>query len=63
MALLNKRRAIEMGYSGDKRKRRRQHRLAAKQLLTSGGIFNNFSARGSTFHCVAMWHLEQARAL
>jgi len=63
MALLNKQRAAQMGFSTDKRKRRRQHRAAARRLLTGGGFFNGFSARGSTFHMVAVWHLEQARAL
>ncbi len=63
MALLNKQRSAQMGFSTDIRKRRRQHRKAARQLLTGGGIFNGLSARGSTFHAVAMWHLEQARAL
>lgn len=43
-----------MGYSSDKRKRRRQHRVAAKRLRKQGG---------STFHTVARWHLAQARAV
>lgn len=63
MALLNRQRAAQMGFSSDKRKRRRQHRRAAKRLLTGGGTFNGFSARGSSFHEVAMWHMAQARAL
>lgn len=50
-------------YSTDKRKRRNQHRTAAKSLLGSGGFFNGFSARGSTMHSVAGWHLAQARYL
>lgn len=45
----------------DKRKLRRGHRKSAKNLLKNGGFFNNFSARGSTFWCVAMWHLKKAR--
>lgn len=45
----------------DKRKVRRMHRQAADNLLSSGGFFNSFSARGSTFHFVAMWHLNRAR--
>lgn len=45
----------------DKRKKRRLHRNAAKSLLSNGGLFNNFSAPGSTFYAVAMWHLKQAR--
>lgn len=42
-------------------KKRRGHRQAAKSLLNGGGFFNGHSARGSTFHCVAVWHLKQAR--
>lgn len=45
----------------DKRKKRRSHRKAAKKLLNSGGFFNNFSAIGSTFWCVAQWHIKQSR--
>lgn len=45
----------------DKRKKRRMHRNAAKNLLSNGGLFNGFSAPGSTFWCVAQWHLKQAR--
>lgn len=63
MALLNKQRAAQMGFSSDKRKRRRQHRNAAKNLLGSGGIFNGFSAPGSGFWEIAQWHKGQARAL
>lgn len=63
MALLNTKRAVQLGFSADKRKRRRQHRTAAKQLLTNGGFFNRFSAPGSTFWQVAQWHKAQARAL
>lgn len=63
MALLNKTRAAQMGFSADKRKRRRQHRKAAKNLLINGGFFNGFSAPGSTFWQVAQWHKAQARAL
>lgn len=63
MALLNKQRAEQMGFSSDKRKRRRQHRNAAKNLLANGGVFNGLSAPGSTFWQVAQWHKSQARAL
>lgn len=45
----------------DKRKVRRGHRRSADNLLNGGGLFNSFSARGSTFHYVAMWHLKRAR--
>lgn len=44
-----------MGYSDDRRKRRNQHRTAAKQLLHNAG--------GGTFRSVAHWHLMQARWL
>jgi hypothetical protein len=63
MRILKAAQAEQMGFSLDKRKRRRQHRLAAKNLLTNGGVFNGASARGSTFHGVALWHLDQARYL
>lgn len=63
MALLNKTRAAQMGFSADKRKRRRQHRQAAKNLLTNGGFFNGLSGPDSTFWQVAQWHKAQARAL
>lgn len=52
-----------LGFSADKRKRRKQHRQAAKKLLRSGGFFNCYSARGSTFGDVAAWHISQSRAL
>lgn len=45
----------------DKRKKRRAHRKAAKNLLKNGGLFNGFSAPGSTFFCIAQWHLKQSR--
>lgn len=63
MSILNKHKALEMGYSSDKRKRRNQHRTAARKLLNSGGFFNGFSTRGSTFHSIAAWHLANARAI
>jgi len=55
--------AVGMGFSRDKRKRRNQHRTAARNLLRNGGFFNCYSARGSTFGDVAAWHIDQARAL
>lgn len=55
--------AQRMGFSTDMRKRKRQHRRKARHLLTNGGLFNGFSAPGSNMHAVAMWHLEQARAI
>lgn len=45
----------------DPRKKRRGHRKSAKNLLSNGGIFNGYSARGSSFWCVAQWHLKKAR--
>ncbi|HET6890515.1 MAG TPA: hypothetical protein VFH31_05385 [Pyrinomonadaceae bacterium] len=63
MSPLNKTRAKELGFSGDKRKRRNQHRKAANKLLRGGGIFNGFSAPGSSFWQMAQWHKAQARAL
>lgn len=63
MRLLAQKQAASFGYSADPRKQRRQHRQAANDLLRNGGAFNGFSARGSTFHSVATWHLEQAKLL
>lgn len=63
MKALTTEKAIRMGYSKDKRKRRRQHRQNAKHLLNEGGFFNGYSARGSTFGEAARWHLAQARAI
>lgn len=51
------------GFSIDKRKRRKQHRRTAKDLLTKGGIFDNHPACRNTFHSIAMWHLSNARYL
>lgn len=61
MRVMSPTEAITQGFSSDKRRRRRQHRLAARDLLRGGGFFNGFSARGSTMHSVALWHLFQAR--
>lgn len=44
--------ALAMGYSPDKRKRRRQHRKNARHLSEFGG---------GTMRAVAKWHLAQAR--
>lgn len=49
------------GDAVDPRKQRRQHRRAAKALLSGGGLLNGFSLPGTTFHQVAQWHLSQAR--
>ena len=58
-----KKNLVGLGYSNDKRKRRNQHRQNAKTLLSNGGVFNVFSARGSTFWHVAQWHLNNAKYL
>lgn len=47
-------RAAAMGYSADKRKRRRQHRKNARYLRSVGG---------SITYAVGIWHLQQARAI
>ncbi len=52
MHTLNKSRALALGYSADKRKRRRQHRKSAKHLSCEGG---------KTIAFVASWHRAQAR--
>lgn len=63
MKALSDARAARHRYETDKRRRKRAHRLMARHLLKSGGFFNGFSARGSSMHEVAVWHLGQARAL
>lgn len=40
MKALSTERAVSMGYSSDRRKRKRQHRIAARALLRDGGFFN-----------------------
>lgn len=62
MKALNNWKAVELKYAYDKRKRRRQHRRAARELL-KGGFLNGYSAPGTTFWYVAQWHLKQAIAL
>lgn len=61
MKALNKKQALQLGLSLDKRKRRNQHRTAARNLLREGGFFNNLSAPNSTFWQIAQWHKNQAR--
>ena len=63
LSVMPKEQAIELGYSSDKRKRRREHRAASKRLLEEGGIFNGFCAVGSSFWCIAQWHSFNARRL
>lgn len=52
---------VDKNYPSDKRKQRRYHRHAARNLLNNGGVFNHCSARGTSFHSVASWHLGMAR--
>lgn len=61
--LLSDQKAVEMGYSLDKRKRKNQHRKAAKQLLLEMGFFARGRDRRTTMNSVAGWHLAQARML
>jgi len=63
MSPLNQKRAVQLGFSSDKRKRRRQHRRQADNLLKSGGFFNGLSSPGSTLFSIARWHKQQARSL
>lgn len=51
LRVLPQSRAAGMGYSHDKRKRRRQHRRAAREL----------AGMGATATSVATWHRFQAR--
>lgn len=61
--LLSDDKAIRMGYSADKRKRKNQHRELAKQLLGENGFFAQGKQRGTTMNALAHWHLAQARLL
>jgi hypothetical protein len=47
----------------DKRKRRRAHRRAARDLINGGTLFNARAPVGSIPWGVARWHLKQARYL
>ena len=51
------------GFSTDKRRARRQHRVAARHILANGTLLNYPAPRGSVPHSVAMWHLHRARYL
>lgn len=55
--------AVNIGYSKDRRKRKREHRLAAKKLLNSGTLFYVIAPKGSTLYNIAQWHLAQAYSL
>jgi hypothetical protein len=61
--ILKLERALMMGYSADKRKRRREHRVAARELIGAGTFLNARAPVGSTSWEVARWHLAQARGL
>lgn len=63
MKAMAKELAVKMGYSADRRKRKRQHRKAARNLLRGGTLLNAVVPAGSIPLCVAKWHLEQARAV
>lgn len=49
------------GFSTDKRRRRRQHRQAARALINGGTFLNGRAPVGSTPWHVAQWHLQMAR--
>lgn len=51
------------GFSPDRRKRRHEHRLAARRLMRAGTLLNLSAPIGSIPHEVARWHLFQARYL
>ena len=64
MKVMSNDQALKMGYSADKRKRRRQHRQNARDVLGQGGVFVGIPPqRGSTLYAVAQWNLYQARWL
>jgi hypothetical protein len=63
MKVLSDQLAVSMGYSPDKRKRRREHRNAAKELMASGTLLNPRTSRNTILGSVAWWHLQQARYL
>lgn len=53
--------ARQRGFSADKRKRRREHRQAARALIHGGTLFNARAPIGSIPWEVSRWHLWQAR--
>lgn len=61
--ILKQAEAVQLGYSLDPRKRRRQHRVNARNLVGAGTFLNATAPRGSTPYMMAQWHLAQARAL
>lgn len=62
-AAMSRTRAMKMAFSPDRRKRKREHRRAAKALIGGGTFLNAQAPRGSIPWAVAQWHLAQARAL
>ncbi len=48
-------------FSTDKRKHRREHRQAARQLINGGTLFNARAPVGSIPWVAAQWHRQQAR--
>ena len=63
MKILKTKHALEMGFSQDRRKRRSEHRTAAKNLINGGTLFNSKAPPGSIPWVVAQWHLFQARGI
>ena len=61
MKYLSNDKAVEMGYSRDRRVRRRQFRDNAKYLLHAGSLLNYPTTRGTTNYYVAQWHIFQSR--
>lgn len=61
MKYLSNDKAVEMGYSRDRRVRRRQFRDNAKYLLNAGSFLNPKSVKGTTNYSVAQWHIFQSR--
>lgn len=63
MKTMSAKKAAELGFSADKRKRRRQHRAAARRLTEFDRMLGERPAVGTVSHGVASWHLNQARFL
>lgn len=63
MKILTQAEAIKLGYSADKRKRRREHRANAKRLIAGGTFLNARAPKDSIPGFVARWHLAQARGI
>ena len=63
MRVLTTAQALRMGFSADRRRRKRQHRRAARALMQGGTLLNPRAGRGTIPGDVARWHLEQARYL